>query len=67
MMLFNVMLLPTLKAQRSGQIRGLYCFPLLFLVWANLHYPIHFTGWQPWGSTLLLLPLFALLHICPSM
>jgi len=37
MMLFNVMLYLLLKAQRSGQIRELYCFPLLFLVWANLH------------------------------
>ena len=37
MMLFNVMLYLLLKAQRSGQIRELYWFPLLFLVWANLH------------------------------
>ncbi len=37
MMLFNVMLYLLLRAQRSGQIQGLYCFPPLFLVWANLH------------------------------
>jgi len=37
MMLFNVMLYLLLKAQRSGQIKALYWFPLLFLVWANLH------------------------------
>jgi len=37
MMLFNVMLYLLLKAQRSGQVGGLYCFPLVFLVWANLH------------------------------
>ncbi len=37
MILFNIMLYLLLKAQRSGQIEELYCFPLLFLVWANLH------------------------------
>jgi len=37
MMLFNIMLCLLLKAQRSGRIRVLYCIPLLFLIWANLH------------------------------
>jgi hypothetical protein len=37
MMLFNVMLYLLLKAQRSGRIQDLYCFPVLFLLWANLH------------------------------
>jgi hypothetical protein len=37
MILFNVMLYMLLKAQRSGRIQGLYWFPLLFILWANLH------------------------------
>jgi len=37
MMLFNIMLYLLLKAQRSGRIQVIYCFPALFLVWANLH------------------------------
>jgi len=37
MMLFNIMLCLLLKAQRSGRIQTLYCFPVLFMIWANLH------------------------------
>ena len=37
MMLFNIMLYLLLKAQRSGRIQALYCFPVLFAIWANLH------------------------------
>ena len=37
MMLFNLMLCLLLKAQRSRRIEALYCFPLLFAIWANFH------------------------------
>lgn len=37
MMLFNVLLYLLFKAHRSGHIQGLYWFPMLFLLWANLH------------------------------
>lgn len=37
MALFTLMLFMILKAQRSGRIQILYWFPLLFLIWANLH------------------------------
>jgi len=35
--LFCVTLTLILDSQRSGDIRGLYWLPLIFLVWANLH------------------------------
>jgi hypothetical protein len=37
MMLFTVTLSLLLKAQRSGEVQGLYWLPLIFLLWANLH------------------------------
>jgi hypothetical protein len=37
MILFTLMLYMILQAQRSGRIQPLYWFPLLFLIWANLH------------------------------
>ena len=37
MILFSVMLCMLLKAHRSGRIQQLYWFPLLFMIWANLH------------------------------
>jgi len=37
MILFNIMLYLLFKAQRSGRIQALYCFPVLVAIWANLH------------------------------
>lgn len=37
MMLFSLMLSMLLRAQRTGRIQLLFWFPLLFLIWANLH------------------------------
>lgn len=37
MVLFMLMLYMLMKAERSGRIQVLYWYPLLFLVWANIH------------------------------
>lgn len=35
--LFSITLTLLFDAQRSGEIRGLYWLPLIFLIWANIH------------------------------
>ena len=35
--LFSVTLALILESRRSGEVRGLYWLPLIFLLWANLH------------------------------
>jgi len=37
MLLYAITLMLLLKAQRSGQVQGLYWLPLVFVLWANLH------------------------------
>jgi hypothetical protein len=37
MIFFTVLLTVLLEAKRSGEMRGLYWLPLLFMIWANVH------------------------------